>query len=195
MIRPAVADDADLLVWAKATASEHFGSILRRAAIPDPKAAAEAWGLDTRARICDDADKLCWRNWRVAETGGRAAGAILIFQDMDPPVINDETPVPLRPILSLLPGTAGSLYVDSVAVQPEARGAGLARAMMLQAEAEARDRALPRLTLIALSSNDAARPLYFDLGYRDADVAELVPSDWAPEATHAYLMEKRLTLT
>lgn len=192
MIRPAAPDDTDLLVWAKDTATEGFGRILRRPRFSDIAAADADWRRETRERIADPEQKLHHANWLVAAPDGQPSGAVLSFHDPAPAQPDDDTPDALRPIMSLLPWLPGSLYVDSIAVRPEARGNGLARALMLAAEDRARRLGLDRMTLIALSSNSAARPLYFDLGFRDADEARLVPGEWAPAADRAFLMEKTL---
>ncbi len=119
-------------------------------------------------------------------------GALLAYEMAATPPITVETPPVIHPIFRLLSGVPGSRYIDSIATRPAARGRGLAGALTQAAEARAKAAALPRLTLIALSSNSAARPLYFDLGYTDIAEEALIPSDWAPAARSAFLMEKSL---
>ena len=53
-----------------------------------------------------------------------------------------------------------------VAVHPEARGTGLARAFMIYLHAAARDQGVPRVRLKVYPSNHAARRLYESLGYQ-----------------------------
>lgn len=61
----------------------------------------------------------------------------------------------------------GGLYVGRLAVAPESRGRGLARALLAAAESEARRRGLPRLhlgTRLALADN---RALFASCGFRE----------------------------
>lgn len=82
----------------------------------------------------------------------------------------------------------GGLYCGRLAVAPAARGRGLARALMAEAEREARRRALPRLHLrvrLELPGNVA---LFAALGFRE--VARDAHAGYA-EPTIA-IMERRL---
>jgi GNAT superfamily N-acetyltransferase len=63
----------------------------------------------------------------------------------------------------------GNSMVDAVATVPEARGRGLAGALLEHALADARDRGCTTTTLVA---TPAARPLYRRLGYRDLAALE-----------------------
>ncbi len=193
IIRPAHARDIDLLIWAKDTASEGVGRILRRADDVPIAVTDAAWRDETAAKIAAPDTSLRISNWFVAGNGQGQGAALLSYPMLAPPEVGETTPALLHPLFALMRRAIGTFYVDSVAVQPQARGAGLARALMIGAETRATTAGFDRLTLIALSSNDAARPLYFDLGYSDAEEVALVPSAWAPAAKSAFLMEKRLS--
>ncbi len=58
------------------------------------------------------------------------------------------------------------LNLHDIVVLPEARGRGIARAMMAHAEAIARDRGCCKLTLEVLSGNQPARAAYENFGFR-----------------------------
>lgn len=58
-----------------------------------------------------------------------------------------------------------------IAVRPDARGSGLARAFMLYLHAAARQRGAPRIRLKVYPTNVAARRLYESLGYCFAEAA------------------------
>jgi ribosomal protein S18 acetylase RimI-like enzyme len=58
-----------------------------------------------------------------------------------------------------------SLYIDALATDPALRRRGAAQALLDQAEAEARARSLPAVTLDTTMDNDAARALYARAGF------------------------------
>jgi GNAT superfamily N-acetyltransferase len=85
----------------------------------------------------------------------------------------------------------GGLYFGRLAVRPEWRRRGLARALIAAAEAEARHRALPRLhlgTRLVLADN---RALFAACGFTEAGVTTH-PGYSAPTSV---VMEKWLTVT
>ncbi|HEY1944002.1 MAG TPA: GNAT family N-acetyltransferase [Roseiarcus sp.] len=63
----------------------------------------------------------------------------------------------------------GGLYLGRLAVLPRWRGHGLARALIAEAEAEARRRALPRLHLRVRLALDDNRRLFTALGFQSID--------------------------
>lgn len=62
---------------------------------------------------------------------------------------------------------ANSLYVDSLATAAHARRRGVARALLAEADRQARSRGLPRVALDAFADNRAARALYLSAGFRE----------------------------
>jgi len=72
-------------------------------------------------------------------------------------------------MLDQLPDEVTSLpqgFVAYMAVEPEARRSGVARALLAAAEDEAKRRSLPYMALMVTEENAAARALYEDAGYR-----------------------------
>jgi GNAT superfamily N-acetyltransferase len=63
---------------------------------------------------------------------------------------------------------AASLYVDSLATVASARRRGVARALLAEAERQARGHGLPRVALDAFADNHAARALYRSAGFSEA---------------------------
>lgn len=59
------------------------------------------------------------------------------------------------------------LNIHDLAVAPDFRGQGIARALMTEAEAIARERGCTKLTLEVLEGNAVAQSLYSALGYGD----------------------------
>lgn len=66
---------------------------------------------------------------------------------------------------SALPENATVLAVNGLAVSPEARGRGVARALLTAAEQRARANGAIKLSLRVLATNDAARRLYDKAGF------------------------------
>jgi ribosomal protein S18 acetylase RimI-like enzyme len=58
-----------------------------------------------------------------------------------------------------------SFYVDALATDPALRRRGAARALLEQADREARARSLPAVTLDTTMNNEAARALYAHVGF------------------------------
>ncbi len=81
----------------------------------------------------------------VARRGEAEAGLLLLYANDD---------------------TTRRAHVPAVAVAPEARGAGLGRALMTRAMAEARRRGMTALDLTVTRDNAAARALYEGVGFR-----------------------------
>jgi [ribosomal protein S18]-alanine N-acetyltransferase len=101
-------------------------------------------------------------------------------------IAREEAGVPLGFILLHPRGVAGSPYVASVAVAPEARGRGAGTELMALAEKrwpEAR-----HLFLCVSSFNAGARRLYERLGFRAVGTLE----DYVIEGADEILMHKRL---
>jgi ribosomal protein S18 acetylase RimI-like enzyme len=71
-----------------------------------------------------------------------------------------------------------SVYVDALATDPEFRRRGAARALLEEAERQARERGLPAVTLDTSMNNDGARALYAATGYDE--VAYRAPARGLP---------------
>ena len=57
-------------------------------------------------------------------------------------------------------------FIAYMAVEPSARRAGVARALLAASEARARERGLPHIALMVTEDNAPARELYAQAGYR-----------------------------
>jgi ribosomal protein S18 acetylase RimI-like enzyme len=120
----------------------------------------------------------------VAELDGRLAGAMAAFPVHEAVARSRAF---LRLALRLLPpwrwpaalslywagGRAApapptsSFYVDALATDPDLRRRGVARALLLEAEKEARRRGLPAVALDTTMHNRAARALYAGAGFEE----------------------------
>lgn len=81
------------------------------------------------------------------------------------------------------------VHVLNVAVAPEARRRGVARALMHEAERRGAGRGARIATLEVRRSNQAALELYHSLGYREVGVR---PRYYAEEGEDAIVMERTL---
>lgn len=82
------------------------------------------------------------------------------------------------------------VHVLNVAVAPEARRRGVARALMYEAERRGGERGARLATLEVRRSNQAALELYRSLGYRQVGVR---PRYYAEEGEDAIVMERVLS--
>ncbi|MGW2487637.1 N-acetyltransferase family protein [Streptomyces sp. NPDC001606] len=103
------------------------------------------------------------RDHLVAELEGRVAGYIRLGR-----------PTPLAV-------NAHVLQIQGLAVAPEARGLGLARALLRAAAEEARRRGARRLTLRVLGHNTPARRLYASEGFA---VEGVLPEEFLIDGTY-----------
>jgi len=90
----------------------------------------------------------------VAELDGRLAGMAAITQDQEPEYA-DAGLDPAEP----------AVVVHRLAVDPACRGRGVAEALMLRAEAVARERGITVLRLDTNTENEATQRLFPKLGY------------------------------
>jgi [ribosomal protein S18]-alanine N-acetyltransferase len=81
------------------------------------------------------------------------------------------------------------LHVLNVAVAPEARRRGVARALLAEVEARAAAEGAAMATLEVRRSNEPARALYRTLGYQEVGVR---PRYYAEDGEDAILMDKDL---
>jgi ribosomal protein S18 acetylase RimI-like enzyme len=85
----------------------------------------------------------------IAEVDGKAAGFILTLDSLPDEVTGDD-----------------QAFVVYMAVERDARGAGIGSALLERAEHEARKRGAPYMALMVTDENAAARALYERAGYR-----------------------------
>ena len=93
----------------------------------------------------------------VAEINGAVAGIVALTSDPEPDYVQADWD-----------HTEPALVVHRLAVDPEFRGAGVARALMQQAEQVAAAQALPVIRVDTNVENQATQRLFPGLGYRFA---------------------------
>ena len=181
-LRPAAPGDADLLVRVIDMAGEGLPRVVwAEMGGPD----ADPWEVG-RARALRDSGAFSWRNAMVAELGGRPAGAIVTYLTGPAPDMPDaDTPPVFAPLMELEALAPHTLYINAMAVLPEARRQGVARAL-IGAPAPG-----PRGTsLIVTDTNAPARALYGRLGFVETARRPLVAGRWRTSARHWVLMTR-----
>ncbi|WP_035350082.1 GNAT family N-acetyltransferase [Edaphobacter aggregans] len=93
----------------------------------------------------------------VAEISGAIAGVVALSSDPEPDYVQADWD-----------DTEPALVVHRLAVDPQSRGAGVARALMQQAEKVAATQALPVIRVDTNVENQATQRLFPGLGYRFA---------------------------
>lgn len=106
----------------------------------------------------------------VAEIGGRVVGHLMLTFEEGP--------------VYLLPEHRPHAFVDTLFVDPEVRGAGVARRLMTAAENFARARGHHRIALSVQSGNTAAEATYARLGFEPC-AAKLIKDLGQPGAEGA----------
>lgn len=144
-----------------------------------------------RRRYEREETQFSYRNCRVVALEDDVAGMLVAFPIAEGPVEVDPDPV-LAPYSRL--EDPGSYYICGVALFPEYRGQGIGTRLMLLAERDARERNLPRMSLIVFERNQGALHLYERLGYVETARATVVPHPLIRMAGDAILMVKDLAV-
>lgn len=109
-----------------------------------------------------------YKNAKVVRLEQEVAGMIIAYQldnPYDPGDLNDY-PAVVRPLIELEAKAPGSWYINALATMEQYRGLGIAKALILEAEKQAKDAQVKTMSLIVAAENQAAKQLYLDLGYQ-----------------------------
>lgn len=113
-----------------------------------------------------------YQNCIVAEQGQRVVGNCHAFVIETPSSTEGLDPV-LRPYAEL--EAPGSLYISSLAVDPEAQGRGIGSGLLERAIDRAARLGVEQLSLIVFEQNLGARRLYARFGFEEIDRRSIVP--------------------
>jgi GNAT superfamily N-acetyltransferase len=163
VVRHAEARDRDVLI------AQHHGLNAHEATImPDRRTDRDGGVLSyesSAARVTETGGATF-----VAEIGGRVVGHLMLTFEEGP--------------VYLLPELRPHAFVDTLFVDPEVRGAGVARRLMAAAEHLARERGQRRIALSVQAGNTAAEATYVRLGFAPY-AAKLIKDLGQPEAESA----------
>ena len=132
-----------------------------------------------------------YENCLMAEQGGEVVAMLHSFVmevDSDP-LPEDFDPV-LRPYAELEEDQ--SLYISGIAVEEEARGQGIGRALMIAADRRAEELDCPSISLIVFEQNEGAKRLYDRLGFKETARRAVVPHPLIHFTGDALLMVRLL---
>jgi len=130
-----------------------------------------------RARALRDEGSFSWRNAFVAEVDGTVAGGLIGYVIADPvdPADIARTPELVRPLAELEAEAPGHWYVNVLAVHPEFRGRGIAKALLAHADRLGRAAGARGMAISVASENTPAVTLYARSGYRPLTRRLLIP--------------------
>ena len=156
-IRPAtLSDAADLARFANLAGEGLPGYLWSQLAVGD--ATPDEIGAQRAAR---DDGSFSWRNGHVAVYQGRAVGTVIDYELTEAALPGVDVPDYLRPLCELEFSAVGSRYINILAVSPDMRRRGVARALVEDVAARTdRD-----LTLIVRSGNARAMSFYESEGF------------------------------
>ena len=139
-----------------------------------------------------DTGGFSWRHACVLTCGGKVISLLLDYLLDDPYELPDLThvPEPVRPLVHLESLAPGAWYINAIATEPDWRGKGLGRRLMMVAEERARAAKCQQMALIVAEENRSAVRLYDHLGYRELVRQEVVPWPGCPHVGDYLLMAR-----
>lgn len=164
--RPATPDDCAHLVLLSDMATRRMISFLWGQSAAVGQSAFE-FGRDII--LNEESHFLHYTNWRVAEFGGRVAGAVggyLLPPASAAPAGGVELVAGLNELKAIAEGT---WYISAAALYPEFQGHGFGAALIAEGEAMARAAGKARVTLLVNSLNPRAHGLYRKVGFAEWD--------------------------
>ncbi len=182
VLRKATMADADVLIRLFEIASFGFVEHIFRK-LSDPGADI---GHVLRGRLADPVSHLHAGKARLAEVDGFAVGLLSGEAVEDPPPpLDSDLPSMLRPIMELEHLAPGTFNVGFLAVVPEARGQGVAQALLEDAAGRAPAKGM---SLSVHDGNAPARRLYERFGFREFARRPIVKAGWDIPASDWILM-------
>lgn len=149
---------------------------------------AEGQDLDAfmLSRVQDPHSKMSYSKCWIAETGGLPVGMVnLDHIPAIPEPIDPELPVMFRPLAELEASVPGATVIEFLAIPPQARGQGIATALIETARGQAGPGGL---ALVVSDNNTAARGLYAKAGFAEIDRRPIVTQGWQTTGTEWILM-------
>jgi len=189
-VEQALKSDADDLAYLIDIAGEGMPQYIWRRMAEPGQTALEVGAL----RAAREEGGFSYRNALVCRDHGNVLGMIIAYKLADPYALgglNDALDI-VRPLILLEAAAPGSWYINAVATYEAARGQGVARMLMLEAQEKGRLQGCTEASLIVASGNRSARHLYLQLGYRDTESQPIVEYPGCPYGGDWVLMTKRL---
>lgn len=192
-VRPAHVGDAAHLARLIDTAGEGIPNWLWRQSA-EPGQSPLAFGVE---RALTRSGGFSHKNAIMAEVFGEVVGMVLSYPILKAPTEDPETlPAPIAPFIELEKHSAGTWYVNALAVSPGYRGIGIGTTLMDEAESAARQAGYDHLSIQVYEQNIGAVRLYERLGFIVTQRARVRRHPCQPYYTgDVLLLEKRLAGT
>ena len=186
--RPATTEDIAHLVLFADMATRRLVSFLWGVAAVPGQSVCE---VGRNVILHDEQHFTHFTNWRVAEYKGRIVGGLncYVIPDMSGVVASTEVVKPLNELKAIATGT---FYISSAAIYPEHQGKGCGKALLTEAETQARSTNHNRLTLMVGSFNGRAHGLYLESGFREWSRRPFAPFIGSDDPGEWILMVKDL---
>ncbi|MEM7301946.1 MAG: GNAT family N-acetyltransferase [Pseudomonadota bacterium] len=188
-LRPAKQSDAADMAILENIASHGLSLWLWQGAVKRGKAFdAYEWG---RAMMADPTNEAGWSNGTIAEINGETAGFATgyLLTDFDPPKAMIEDKV-TGPLMDLFAKSIGCWFVDSLATYSHHRRNGVARALMVDQIARARQSGVSQIRLVAEDGNSAGSALYQNLGFEEIETRPFTRFNSTSQSTVWRLMSR-----
>lgn len=182
-IRKARAEDAPFVLEMSQVAAHGFLPHFFRQVLPE--------GEDLQAfmlsHVEDPQDKISYTKCWIAELEGSPVGMINLDPIPDPPEpIDRDLPLMFMPLAELEASVPGAVVIEFLATVPEARGKGIGRALIDEAKRQAGPGGV---ALVVSDNNIAARALYQNTGFEEADRRSIVTQGWQTTGSEWILMK------
>ena len=153
----------------------------------------DVWDVGAR-RAAREEGQFSYRKARVIRQDGKVISSLVGYplDEVVPDAELDDLPPLFRPLVELENEAVPSWYVNVLATFPEARGKGAAKALLEDAEAQARALGQTRMSIITSDDNPALK-LYEHVGYRQVTHRPVMRDGWETKSEEWVLLIKDLT--
>jgi ribosomal protein S18 acetylase RimI-like enzyme len=195
LIRDAVEDDARALAEVSVMAGHGVMDLFYEGLVPG-KSVIDC----VMARRILDLDSFAtFRRWRVAtDASGHFLGAMnslpheVLMTAPDDPLLDEERLKPIAGLLELEGIAAGSYHVNIIAVYPQHRRSGAGRALMRDAERQAREQNFRTMSLCTFEEDPGLMGFYRGQGFEPQARRPIEPHPAMPMSGHFVLMTREL---
>ncbi|WP_338550587.1 GNAT family N-acetyltransferase [Roseovarius phycicola] len=152
----------------------------------------DVWDVGAR-RAAREEGQFSYRKARVIRRDGTVISSLVGYplDEVVPEAELDDLPPLFRPLVELENEAVPSWYVNVLATFPEARCKGAAKALLQDAEAQARASGQTRMSIITSDDNPALK-LYEHVGYRQITRRPVVRDGWKTDSKEWILLIKNL---
>lgn len=152
----------------------------------------DVWDVGAR-RAAREEGQFSYRKARVIRQDGTVISSLVGYplDEVVPETELDDLPPLFRPLVELENEAVPSWYVNVLATFPQARGKGAAKALLADAEAQARGLGQTRMSIITSDDNPALN-LYEHVGYRQVTRCAVVRDGWETDSKEWILLIKDL---